>query len=72
MSNIESNTLKMILIEKPTTLNARILARLYFNRFQCRLDYHEFSNLLDQWHMNGIVELTGHDASGMCQYKMKG
>ena len=32
------------------------------------VNWHEFSSLLDQMKTSGIIKLSGHDNSGMCQY----
>lgn len=36
-----------------------------------RLDWHEFSNVLDEMNRRGEVELVGHNRDGMTQYRVK-
>lgn len=67
----ESNTLKMILLEKMNKFNAFDCARKYAFIFDEHIDYHEFSSLLDQWNTQEIVKVVGYNNDGMCIYALR-
>jgi hypothetical protein len=70
-SKLELNTLKMILLEKPSKFNGMGLARLYSGIFHETWNWHEFSEMLDHWNAQGIVKVVGHNTDGMCIYVLK-
>jgi hypothetical protein len=71
--NREKRIAKMI-IENIHGYN--MTARMYQNRgaveYGLCIDWHVYSEMLDVMCNNGVIKLSGHDNSGMCQYNVGG
>jgi len=68
---LEYNTLKLLVTEKPSEFNAIDIMRLYQKVMQENVNWHEFSDILAHFNVLGLVELKGHNSSGMTIYRMK-
>jgi hypothetical protein len=53
-------------------LDAMGLAIEFKTHYDERIDWHEFSYLLDRLKSFGFLDLVGHSRDRMCQYRIKG
>jgi hypothetical protein len=67
----ESNTLKMILVEKLSKFNAFDLMKAYNKMGWGFENWHEFSILLDGWNTQEVIKVVGHNSDGMTIYALR-
>ena len=60
----------IILTEKMSKFTAIDLFRMYQKIMLESVNHHEFSYLLDELHLKGILKVTGHNRDGMTEYSI--
>lgn len=68
--NISQKSQLLEMLPKMTKIDAIQCSNQFQKDYQTRINWHEFSNYLDELHSKGILELIGHNSGGMTQYKL--
>ncbi len=63
-------TLELIISEKMTQFTAIDMMRTYQKIIHESIDWHEFSDYLDNLHTKGVLVCIGHTNDGMTKYNL--
>jgi len=70
LTDVKFNTLVLLITEKPKLFNAVDVSKLYANVMHDKVNWHEFSTILDLFRIMNLIKLNHINADGMCCYRM--
>lgn len=67
-AEIRASTLKVMIAEKVSQFTSRDIQQIYNRIMHDTIDWHEFSDYLDDLHTKDLLKVVGFDLSGMTVY----